>query len=63
MQMRAVVKLACTGVCFDIGHQPSKVHRINMVQAKLLKPWGINKCRFFRRVLPVKRGAGGGVFA
>lgn len=63
MKVRAVVKLAALRMGLEVRHKLRQLHGLNMVQAKLLKPRRINQCGVARGINPIKRSAGGGVFA
>ena len=63
MQVRAIVELAVLRMCLEVRHQVGELHRLDMVQPKLLKAWRVNQRGLPGLVYPVERGAGGGVFA
>ena len=63
MEMSAVVKLAVLRMGLKVGHQLRQLHWLNVMQAKFLKSGRINQSCGARRINPVQRGAGRGVFA
>ena len=63
MQMRAVVELAILRMRLEVRHVIGQLHRLDVVQAKLLKAGRVNQRRGPGLIDPVQRRAGGGVFA
>ena len=63
MKVSAIIKLAVLRMGFEVGHQLSQLHRLNMMQTEFLKAGRVDQSGAARRIDPIQRGAGGGVLA
>ena len=63
MQMSAVVELTLLSMPLNVRHQSAKLHWLDVMQAKLLKPRRVNQRGGTLCIHPVQRGASRRVFA